>query len=259
MLATRVIPCLLLKNGGLVKTVRFRNPTYIGDPINAVKIFNDKEVDELMILDIIATRQGKGPDFDLLSRIGREAFMPMGYGGGIRTLEEAKRILSLNFEKIIINAQALENLGFVHQLAKVCGSQSVVVAIDVKKDSLGRPRVYGHTDGQTRKIELTTYAIQVANNGAGEILLNSVDRDGTFNGYDLNLIRMVSQVVNIPVVALGGAGQLKDFAQAVQSGASAVAAGSFFVFHGKHRAVLITYPQKDELGQVLRVYEGLNQ
>lgn len=251
MLRTRVIPALLLKKDGLVKTIRFKDPTYVGDPINAVKIFNDKEVDELLFIDIQATREKRTPNFELVSRISREAFMPFGYGGGIRNLEDVNKLLRLGVEKVSINAYAIENPDFIKKAAQNVGSQSVVASIDVRQDSSGRHWVFDYRSGTTTELDPVTFAILMEKNGAGEILLNSVDRDGTFSGYDINIIRKVSGSVGIPVIALGGAGKIGDFAEAVKvGGASAVAAGSFFVFHGPHRAVLITYPAKDELKKV---------
>jgi imidazole glycerol-phosphate synthase subunit HisF len=252
MLKTRVIPCLLLKSNGLVKSVKFKNPTYVGDPINAVKIFNDKEVDELLFIDIEASRQKRGPDFDFIVKISREAFMPFGYGGGIRTIDDVKTLMRLGVEKVSINAHALENPDFITAASEICGSQSVVVAIDVKKDLFGNHRVYDHVTGKATKMNPVDFAQMIEQKGAGEILLNSVDRDGTFSGYDIELIKKITSAVNIPVIALGGAGSMKDFVSAVHDGhASAVAAGSYFVFYGPHRAVLITYPDKNELKQML--------
>lgn len=252
MLKTRVIPCLLLKNGGLVKTVKFKNPVYVGDPINAVKIFNDKEVDELLFIDIEATNQNRGPNFDFIVKISREAFMPFGYGGGIRNIEDVKTLMRLGVEKVSVNTFAIENPDFITQAAEHCGSQSVVAAIDVKKDFFGNHKVYNHSTGKTTKYNPVEFAQLMENKGAGEILLNSVDREGTLSGYDIELINKVCEAVAIPVVALGGAGNIKDFEKAVKEGkASAVAAGSFFVFYGPHKAVLITYPEKEELKQLL--------
>lgn len=252
MISTRVIPCLLLKDAGFVKTVKFANPVYLGDPINTVKIFNDKEVDEIAILDITATREGRPPKFDLLTNIANQCFMPMSYGGGLRSLEDIRRILSIGFEKVIINSYALENPAFVRQAADVCGSQSVVVCLDVKKSFFGKYEV--HAQGGKRKIKGSPAEIakQMEQQGAGEILLQSVDRDGTMAGYDIDLIHSVTQVLSIPVIACGGAGKVADFAAAVrQGGASAVAAGSMFVFHGRRRAVLINHPTRAELEAAL--------
>ena len=252
MISTRVIPCLLLKGAGFVKTTKFADPIYLGDPINTVKIFNDKEVDEIAILDITATRDGQPPKFDLLTNIANQCFMPLSYGGGLRNLEDIRRILSIGFEKVIINSHALENPAFVRQAADVCGSQSVVVCLDIKKSFFGKYEV--HTQGGKRKIKGSPADIakQMEQQGAGEILLQSVDRDGTMAGYDIDLIHSVTQVLSIPVIACGGAGKVEDFAAAVkQGGASAVAAGSMFVFHGRRRAVLINHPTRAELEAVL--------
>jgi len=252
MLKIRVIPCLLLKNEGLVKSVKFKNPTYVGDPINAVKIFNDKEVDELLFIDIEATKKGREPNYDLISRISGEAFMPFGYGGGITRVEQVQKLTRLGVEKVAINAYARKNPDFITQAAEVAGSSSVVAAIDVKKDLLGRYRVYDYTQQKTTSEDPVEFAQLMENKGAGEIFLNSVDRDGTFSGYDTELIKKVAQALTVPVVASGGAGSIMHFADAVKSGASAVAAGSFFIFYGPHRAVLITYPEKQVLKEIFK-------
>lgn len=247
MLQTRVIPTLLLRNGGLVKTTKFKDPRYIGDPINAVRIFNDKEVDELVFLDIGATTTGTGPNFDLLADIASEAFMPFGYGGGITALDQVKRLVALGIEKVVLNTAAAENPRLVEQAVSVAGSSSVVVCMDVRRNFLGR---YGTAvrGGQVATgRDPVEYALAMEQLGAGELLLQSIDREGTLTGYDLELIHRVAQAVSVPVVASGGAGSLLHFRQAVQAGASAAAAGSYFVFHGKHRAVLITYPEYQEL------------
>jgi len=252
MLKIRVIPCLLLKNEGLVKSVKFKNPTYVGDPINAVKIFNDKEVDELLFIDIEATKKGREPNYDLISRISGEAFMPFGYGGGITRVEQVQKLTRLGVEKVAINAFARKNPDFITQAAEVAGSSSVVAAIDVKKDLLGRYRVYDYTRQKTTPEDPVDFAQLMESKGAGEIFLNSVDRDGTFSGYDTELIKKVAQALTVPVVASGGAGSIMHFADAVKSGASAVAAGSFFIFYGPHRAVLITYPEKQVLKEIFK-------
>jgi cyclase len=252
MLKTRVIPCLLLKGQGLVKTVKFKNPKYVGDPMNAVKIFNEKEVDELALLDIDATVGGKRPQIKLISEIASECFMPLSYGGGLRHLDDLKTIFNLGVEKVVINSYAIENPAFVEEAAELYGSQSIVVAIDVKKNLSGDYGVF--TQGGKRKTNLhpIEHAMEMERLGAGEIFLNSIDRDGTMDGYDIELIKKVTQSVSIPVIACGGAGKIEDFVEAVKKGgASAVAAGSMFVFHGKHRAVLITYPSIQELEKAL--------
>ncbi len=248
MLRTRVIPCLLLRNGGLVKTVKFDNPTYVGDPINAVKIFNEKEVDELVFLDISATVEGRGPNFDLVRDIATEAFMPFGYGGGVTTLEQVRQLIASGAEKVVINTGAVERPSLVSEAAENIGSQSVVVAIDVSKSLFGRYEVVTHSATRKTGKDPVEWACEMEKAGAGEIVVNSVDRDGRMNGYDVALVRKITDAVRVPVVACGGAGKLQDLREAVvEGGASAVAAGSLFVFHGKHRAVLITYPKYSEL------------
>jgi len=252
MVSTRIIPALLLKNAGLVKTIRFKDPKYIGDPINAVRIFNDKGADELILLDILATREKKEPDLKKISNIASECFMPFAYGGGIRTIEQAQKILALGSEKVIVNSYALENPEFVCTLSGKFGSQSIVISIDSRKDLLGRYRVWSHGGTRNTGIDPVAYAKKMEASGAGEIFLNSIDRDGTMKGYDLELIKQVSSEISIPVVACGGAGTIEDFGNAISYGASAVAAGSFFVFQGPHRAVMITYPEPDVLNVVSR-------
>lgn len=248
MLRTRVIPCMLLKGQGLVKTVRFKQPRYVGDPINSIRIFNDKEVDELIFLDITATREAREPNYDLIAQIASEAFMPFAYGGGVRTLPQIERLLALGVEKVIINSCAASQPQLIRDAAKVCGSQSIIVSIDVKKRLLGGSVVMTHSGTRKAATDLVAYARSLEDAGAGELFLNSIDRDGTMSGYDLDLIKMVTAAVDIPVIACGGAGSMEDFAKAVNEGrASAVAAGSMFVFHGPHRAVLITYPSPTEL------------
>jgi cyclase len=247
VLRARVIPCLLLRNGGLVKTVKFDRSTYVGDPINAVRIFNEKEVDELVFLDIGATPAGAGPNFELLQDIASEAFMPFGYGGGVTTLEQVRRIFATGVEKVVLNTAAAGNPRLVSGAAELAGSSSVVVSIDAKRSWLGQYSVFVNGGKTDTREDPASYARRMAELGAGEILLNAIHRDGTMEGYDLELIRRVASAVTIPVVAVGGAGRLADFPAAVACGASAVGAGSLFVFHGKHRAVLITYPPYAEL------------
>ena len=251
MLRTRVIPCLLLRNGGLVKTVKFADPKYVGDPINAVRIFNEKEVDELVFLDISATAAGRGPNLELVRDIATEAFMPFGYGGGVRTIEQVAALVALGVEKVVLNTIAPELPGFVREAARLVGSSSVVVSIDVKRSLLGNYEVVTCNGTCKTGIDPVEWARRVEDLGAGEIFLPAVDRDGTQKGYDVTLLRQVTEAVSVPVIASGGAGQLSDFKAAVRDGgASAVAAGSMFVFHGKHRAVLITYPDYRDLQQV---------
>jgi len=247
MLKHRLIPALLLKNAGLVKTTKFSTPKYIGDPINAIRIFNTKEVDELMVLDIDASRNKQEPNYPLIEQFAGECFMPLCYGGGIRTVEQASKIFKLGVEKICLQTSVLDNLDFVRELADRFGSQSIVVSVDVKKDWLQRSKLYRSSNGQFASEQWLSYAIKAVDAGAGEILLNSVDRDGTLQGADLNIIQAASKEISAPLIALGGIGSLKDIKDAIDAGASAVAAGAFFVFHGPHRAVLITYPEYQEL------------
>ncbi|MHB0952139.1 MAG: AglZ/HisF2 family acetamidino modification protein [Allorhizobium sp.] len=252
MLTTRVIPSLLLKGSGLVKTTGFKNPVYIGDPINAIKIFNAKEVDELVVLDITASREGRGPAFDTIRDITNECFMPLSYGGGIRTVEDMRNILKAGIEKVIINHAALTNPDLIKQAAAEFGSQAVLVSIDVKKSRWGGPQVYSSSGAKIPEKDPVRWARMVEELGAGEIYLTSVDCEGTMKGYDLKLIEAVSQAVGIPVIASGGAASVEDFQKAKrQGGASAVAAGAMFVFQGPHRAVLITYPSRETLESYL--------
>jgi cyclase len=238
----RVIPCLLLDAGRLVKTSRFRRPRYVGDPLNAVRIFNDKYVDELVLLDIGVSRSGAEPDYALVERIAGECFIPLCYGGGIRNLAQARRIVAAGVEKIAVNSMAIDSPDLVPALAQELGSSSVVAAIDVKRDFLGRPRVFHPGRRRPVRLDPVRHAEALARAGAGEIFLTSVDREGTGAGFDLGLLREVCAAVSVPVIACGGAASLADMRDAIQSGASAAAAGSMFVFHGPHRAVLINYP-----------------
>ncbi len=253
MLKTRVIPCLLLRGWGLVKTVKFNHPSYVGDPINTVRIYNEKEVDELIFLDIEATPQQKSPPFKLISELAGECFMPFTYGGGIKSIEEIQRIFSLGVEKVAINSHAAENPGFIREAAKKFGSQSIVVSMDVKKTFLGKYRVCSSGGEKNTRASPVPYARRAEKLGAGEILLTSIDRDGTFDGYDLDLTRAVTEAVSIPVIACGGAGEIDDFGRVVkEAGASAAAAGSLVVYQGRQRAVLINFPSKSDLGRLFK-------
>ena len=256
MKRVRVIPILLIRNGGLVKSVKFRNWQYVGDPINAVKIFNDKEVDEIAILDISATPEKRGPDIGLVRTIAAEAFMPLAWGGGIHTLHEVKQLINAGVEKVIINSAAGKNISLITEASNWAGSQSVVASIDVKKNFLGKSRVYIQNGSVSISKDPESFAKEVEDAGAGEILLQDIGRDGSFSGYNLDLVQRVSSAVNVPVIAAGGAGSLDDFRLAVESGASAVAAGSLFVLQRPHRAVLISYPSQDELRK--KLFEQIN-
>lgn len=244
----RVIPVLLIQDGGLVKTTKFKNPKYVGDPINAVKIFNDKEVDEIVILDISATKNGYAPKIDVIQDIASEAFMPLAYGGGIQTLSHAQELFRCGIEKVILNSILADNPNLITQIANQFGSQSVVVSIDAKKNIFGKYAVFIKNGSQKIKITPWDFAKKMEDLGAGEIILNSIDREGTFGGYDIELIKKVTAQVNIPVVASGGAASIEDFSKAIhEGGASAVSAGSMFVFQMPHKAVLISYPIQEEL------------
>jgi len=252
MIIPRVMPCLLLKDGQLVKTIKFSHPAYVGDPVNAVKIYNDKEVDELIFLDITATAENRRPDFEIIGQIASECFMPCAYGGGIREIEDIRKIFGLGIEKVAINSYAVENPGFIKEAASLFGSQSIMVSIDAKKNLFGKYEVYSRVAGKIPKIDPVKFAVKMAELGAGEILLNSVDRDGTMQGYDLDLVKQVSGAVDIPVIACGGAGKIEDFRDAIKiGGAWAVAIGSMAVFMDKNRAVLINFPSRGEIDKVL--------
>lgn len=248
MLSTRVIPVLLLKGKGLIKTVQFKRPVYVGDPINAVKVFNDKEVDELIFLDVLASKKGLPPDYKIIEAIASECFMPVCYGGGISSLEQIKKILNLGIEKVSLNHVALEKAELIKNAARIFGSQSIVVSLDVKKKRLGSQKIFSHSLGKTTSLDPIEYAKSMEKLGAGELLINSVDRDGTMSGYDIELIREIVSNVNIPVIACGGAGKLSHFQEVINnSNVAAIAAGSMFVFHGRHKAVLLSYPDQEEL------------
>jgi len=247
MLHLRVIPCLLLKNGGLVKTIGFTEPKYVGDPINAMRIFNEKEVDELILLDIEASRRGREPDYERIRDIVSEAFMPIAYGGGVTALEQAQRLVSLGVEKVVVNTAALHNFDLVRNIARTLGSSSTVVAVDVKKNWLGRYRVFNSAIGKEINRDPVEHVRQAVAAGAGEIFVNDVVRDGTGKGYDLELVHGITASVDVPVIACGGAGTPDHFREASLAGASAVAAGSMFVYVGRHRAVMINYPKQNIL------------
>jgi len=252
MLVPRVIPCLLFKDSALVKTIKFKNGNYIGDPINTIRIFNNLEVDELIFLDITATKKNKKPPFDVISQVTSECFMPLTYGGGVRSIEDMKKIFSLGVEKIVIGSYAVENPSFIKEISKLFGSQSIIVSIDVKKDYSGKSKIYINNGTKPTERTPVEFAIQVEQMGAGEIFLNSIDKDGMMEGYDTGLIKTVSGAISIPLIACGGAGRIEDLGMAVKAGASAVAAGSLFVYQGRNRSVLINFPSRDETEAVLK-------
>lgn len=247
MLATRLMPCLLMSNGALVKTVKFKNPTYVGDPINAVRIFNQKEVDELILLDIEATTHHRGIDYETLEKLVTECFMPICYGGGVNSIEDMRRLFNLGIEKVSLGTAAFENPDLIRQAAAEFGNQAIVVSIDVKKGLLGGYSVRTRQGTKDTKMHPVAASQYVEKLGAGEILLYSIDRDGTWSGFDLKLVQEVVNAVRLPVVATGGAGSLADVQSVVQQGgASAVAIGSMAVFQGKDLGVLIKFPSRKD-------------
>lgn len=243
----RVIPTLLLDNDGLYKTTKFKNPKYVGDPINAVRIFNNKEVDELILLDYTATNEDRIPNFDNIKEIVSEAFMPIGYGGGINSLEHIEKLFKIGIEKVILNSAAFSNENILTEAIKIFGSQSIVVSIDYKKDLFGKNVIYTKGDKQKQKIDILAACKNFQELGVGEIMINSIDREGVMNGYDISTINIISNELLIPVIASGGAGNISHLADGVKAGASAVAAGSMFIFQGIHKAVLLSYITSDEV------------
>jgi cyclase len=255
MLRPRIIPTLLVHQGGLVKTVGFKDPKYVGDPINAVKIFNEKECDELAVFDIDATADGAEPDFKLIAHLAAESRMPLAYGGGVRTAAQAKKIIGLGVEKVCVSAAAVQNLALVTQMAEEVGSQSVVVVLDHKKRLLGKEHeVYTHNGRNATKRSLFELALEMQERGAGEIVVNSIDQDGRMKGYDLGLAARLRSQLKVPFTMLGGAGSLSDIEDLVKAcgGIVGAAAGSLFVFKGSYRAVLINYPAAEQRALIAR-------
>jgi cyclase len=247
VLRPRIIPCLLVHDGGLVKTVRFKDPKYVGDPINAVKIFNEKEADELVVLDIDASAQGREPNFRLIAQLAAECRMPLCYGGGVKTAQLAKRIIALGVEKVAISSAAIENPRVITEMAHEVGSQSVVVVIDAKKKLLGGHEAWTHNGKKNSGRSVIEVAREAAELGAGEIVVNSIDNDGQMTGYDLALARKVRDATRLPMSFLGGAGSLADIGKLIaECGVVGAAAGSLFVSKGAYRAVLINYPNPDQ-------------
>ena len=246
-LAKRVIPVLSIIDGELVKTKKFKNPTYIGDPLNAIKIFNEKEVDEIIVLDIRASKINGEPNYRLIADLAGECFIPLTYGGGIKSIDEAKRLFSLGIEKICLQSSVLLNPDFIRELVGYFGSQSIVISVDIKRDWLRRPKIFRAKDAKNLPENWWQVINQCVDAGAGEIFLNSVEKDGTLSGPDLEIIRKIGMSFKIPIIACGGISSLSDMTAAFEAGADAVAAGAFFVFHGPHRAVLITYPSYSDL------------
>lgn len=247
----RIIPVLLVQNGGLYKTVNFKSGTYLGDPINAIRLFNDMEVDEIIVLDISATRDGRGPDISLIAEIASEAFMPFCYGGGISKIDQVKAIFQVGVEKVALNNSPLSGSKLIEQCAAEFGSQSIIGAVDVKKTLFGKEKPYDHIRGKTVEQSVEDYVRILEHDGVGEIFLNMVDDDGSMKGYNNKLIQTVSRLLSVPLIVCGGAGSLLHMKEAIQAGADAAAAGSLFVYKGKQKGVLINYPSQTELDAVL--------
>lgn len=259
MLRPRIIACLLIHNGGLVKTQVFTNPIYLGDPLNAVKIFNEKEADELLVLDIDATVNKVEPDFNLISKLAAECRMPLCYGGGVSTPEQVSRIVDMGIEKVAISSAAIDNPNILSQMANAVGRQSIVAVIDVRKSKgffTNKYEVYTRNGKTYHNLELLSLAKQLQDAGAGEIVINSIDRDGLMEGYDIELVKYIKKTLRIPVTFLGGAGTLNHLYELISiAGVVGAAAGSLFVYKGKYRAVLINYPSHDQRNRLFQDIE----
>ena len=250
---TRIIPILLLKNESLVKTVKFKNFNYIGDPCNTIRIFNELEVDELILLDITASRENKEPNYSLLTDIASECFMPLTYGGAVRSVEQARKILNIGFEKISLNSSAVKDPKLISQLANHFGNQAIIVSVDIKKDIFGKQTVRSLGGLNNTKKDPVSWVKEVESMGAGEILLTSIDKEGTWEGFDINLIKEVASNISIPVIAHGGAGTLEHISDVVINGhASAVALGSMIVYQKKDYGVLINFPDQKKIEEILK-------
>ena len=255
MLLPRIIPCLLIHNKGLVKTLKFKDPKYVGDPINAVKIFNEKKVDEIIILDIDKTVQNQEPDYKMIENLATECRMPFCYGGGIKNLSQAQKIFSLGVEKIALSSSAINDLNLVKKIASHVGSQSVVVVLDVKKEKQGKYNIFTHNGKNETKVEILSFLKKVQEFGAGEVVINSIDNDGVMMGYDFELAAKVRSSINLPLTILGGAGNISDIGKLINNhGIIGAAAGSLFVFKGIFKAVLISYPSEDDKYKLLNDY-----
>lgn len=261
MLYPRIIPCLLISDKGLVKTINFKNPKYVGDPINAVRIFNEKEVDELMVLDIDATRDMREPDYKMIEHLAAECRMPLCYGGGVTKCEQIQHIIQLGVEKVALSSSAIENPHLIPESSKIVGNQSVVVVLDVKRKFFGsKYEVYTHNGKKATGKDPVDVAVQMENLGAGELVVNSIDNDGLMNGYDIELIGKLRAIIGIPLTVLGGAGSIEHIGDLIQRfGAIGASAGSLFVFKGKYRAVLINYPNNSDKEDLLRRFYDSDQ
>ena len=259
MLRPRIIPSLLYHNKGLVKTVNFKSPKYLGDPINAVRIFNEKEVDELAFFDIDATVLNKEPDYALIEKLANQSRMPLCYGGGVKTIDQAQRIFGLGIEKIALSSSVIQNPKLISIIAERVGSQSVIVVLDIKKKILGGYEVYTHNGKKSTEINPFKFANEVEQLGAGEIIINSIDQDGVMKGYDFNLIDKISETISIPMTVLGGAGSIIDIEKVIERyGIIGVCAGSLFVFKGPYKAVLINYPTQIEKNNLFKINKNGN-
>ena len=255
MLQPRIIPSLLIHENGLVKSTKFKNYKYVGDPINAVKIFNEKEVDEIIIVDIDATANGNEPNYNLIEKLAYECRMPLCYGGGIKTAEQARRIFSLGVEKISISSIAIENPKIISEIASVVGNQSVVVVLDVKRKLFGGYEIYTHNGTKKTGIDPAQFVNKIEELGTGEIVINSIDNDGTMKGYDLELLELIRDQTSLPLTILGGAGSMNHIGEVIsRHGIVGVAAGSNFIFKGKYRAVLINYPSPFDKKKLIQEY-----
>jgi cyclase len=242
-LQPRIIPVLLLHKGGLYKTKQFKKPSYVGDPINAVRIFNEKQVDELMILDIDCSVNNSAPNYELIEEIASEAFMPVAYGGGVNSIEIAKKLFGLGIEKVVLNTVLQQDTTLIQQIGDIYGAQAVVACIDFKKNLFGKTNAYFKSGSIKADQSILKLAKHYETAGAGELLLNDIDREGSYSGYNLTMLKELVSIVNIPVVVSGGASKNTDFAAAASSGASGMAAGSMFIYQRPHNAVLISYPK----------------
>ena len=253
MLRTRVIPCLLLKNESLVKTVKFKEYNYIGDPVNTVRIFNELEVDELMFLDIFASKENRNINYKILADIANECFMPLSYGGNIKSLDDAKKIFEIGFEKVVINSNAFGNLKLISEISDYFGVQSVIGSIDVKQSFWGGQKVYSHHGKQKQNVDVVQWAKQLEDAGVGELLITSIDREGSWDGYDIELIKGITTNVQVPVIANGGCGKVEHIGDVVKTAnASACAVGSMVVYQKKGMGVLVNFPDIKRLEEVLR-------
>ncbi len=253
MLRPRIIPCLLLSHNGLVKTIQFKKRIYVGDPINAINIFNTKEVDELLILDIDATTQATGPNMALIQDIASECFMPLSYGGGVSTIEQMETLYAAGVEKISLSSALFTQPQLLQQASRRFGASSVIATLDVKTNWRRQSLVYTHNGKKATGLSIQETAKRMEAEGAGELCINMILRDGMMQGYDLELIAAITAQLRIPVIACGGAGSLMQCRDVIRAGASAAAAGSLFVFHGKHKAVLIQYPSSEEIDSLFDI------